>query len=197
MQYKKISTALFVAGGLLLGSTSATALDRGTMLANTCAGCHGTYGASVGPATPTIAGMTKDTIIEAMKGYASGDRPSTIMGRIAKGYTEKDYEAMAEYFTKQKFVPAEQEVDAAQAKVGGELHEEYCEKCHEDNGRKDDEGTSILAGQWMPYLRFSLNEFADEERYAPKKMMRKLEDMIEEHGRESLEQVVHFYGNQK
>ena len=29
------------------------------MLANTCAGCHGTDGSSVGPASPTIAGISQ------------------------------------------------------------------------------------------------------------------------------------------
>jgi sulfide dehydrogenase cytochrome subunit len=40
-----------------------------TMLANTCAGCHGPDGASGGPATPTIAGLSTEYFVEVMNGY--------------------------------------------------------------------------------------------------------------------------------
>jgi len=43
--------------------------------ANTCAGCHGTGGASVGPASPTIAGKSAVYINDVMAAYKSGDRP--------------------------------------------------------------------------------------------------------------------------
>ena len=66
----------------LVLSASATALvPNAAMLANACAGCHGTYGASAGPSMPSLAGQTKDAIVDAMKAFRSGDRPSTIMGR--------------------------------------------------------------------------------------------------------------------
>lgn len=196
MHYKAISSALFVAGGLLFGS-AAWAVDQGTMLGNTCAGCHGTKGSSVGPATPTIAGMSKDTMVEAMKAYASGERKSTIMGRIAKGYTEEQVVAMADYFSQQPFERFAQEADADKAKAGGKLHKEYCEKCHEDGGMKDEDGSSILAGQWMPYLHFAFEDFKSGTREAPKKMQKKVEDMMKEHGDGALEQLIHFYGSQK
>ncbi|MFY9974750.1 MAG: c-type cytochrome, partial [Chromatiaceae bacterium] len=38
------------------------------MLAETCAGCHGTDGTSVGPASPTIAGMNGEYFTELMQG---------------------------------------------------------------------------------------------------------------------------------
>lgn len=196
MQYKILGSALLVSSGLLFGS-AAWAVDQATMLGNTCAGCHGTNGSSVGPATPNIAGMSKDTLIEAMKAYASGERKSTIMGRIAKGYSEAEFNAMADFFSKQTLNVSAQETDAAKAKAGAKLHEEYCEKCHEDGGKKDEDGSSILAGQWMPYLHFSFEDFASGDREAPKKMKKKVEDMLGEHGKESVEQVIHFYASQK
>ena len=61
-----------------------------SMLANNCQGCHGTDGASVGPASPTIAGLSKDYFVEVMEGFASGDVKATIMDRIAKGYNKKE-----------------------------------------------------------------------------------------------------------
>ncbi|MES9885394.1 MAG: c-type cytochrome, partial [Candidatus Sedimenticola sp. 6PFRAG1] len=73
------------------------------MLANTCAGCHGTLGDSMGPATPTIAGLEADYIVEVMEDYKSGERHSTIMTRIAKGYSDKEIEQMAAFFSAQPY----------------------------------------------------------------------------------------------
>ncbi len=195
MPHKTIGTALLLAGGLVLSSTSAFAADP-TMLGNTCAGCHGTNGSSVGPATPSIAGLTEDTIVEAMKAYKSGERPSTIMGRIAKGYTDEEFKAMGQFFSKQKMVIYPQSTDAAKAKKGAKLHDKYCEKCHEDGGTVDDEGTSILAGQWMPYLTFSMEDFNAGTREMPKKMKRKLEKMLDKEGQAGLDSLINFYGSQ-
>lgn len=76
------------------------------MLANTCFGCHGPDGASGGPATPTIAGLSNEYFVEVMNGYASGDVPSTIMGRIAQGYNEEEIQLMADVFSELSFVNA-------------------------------------------------------------------------------------------
>ena len=44
-----------------------------SMLSNTCAGCHGTNGNSVGPASPTIAGMDPVVFVETMEGFKSDE----------------------------------------------------------------------------------------------------------------------------
>ena len=72
------------------------------MLANTCAGCHGPNGTSLGPTTPSIAGISKEYFIQTMNDFKSGDRPSTIMMRISKGYSDEDIALMADYFSKIK-----------------------------------------------------------------------------------------------
>ncbi|RMD69112.1 MAG: cytochrome C [Gammaproteobacteria bacterium] len=68
------------------------------MLGDTCAGCHGTDGVSPGP-IPGIRGFPKDYLVTTMKAFRDGKRPATIMDRIAKGYTDEEIEAMAEYFS--------------------------------------------------------------------------------------------------
>lgn len=199
MQRKTLGTALTLAGSLVLSATAwAGDADRGAMLGNTCAGCHGTLGASTGPATPNIAGFQKDTLVDIMKAYKSDERPSTIMGRIAKGYSDAEIEAMSAYFAAQKPVFHPQEgVDAARAEAGKGLHDKYCEKCHEESGRIDDAGSTILAGQMLPYLTFSIEDFNSGAREMPKKMKKKMEDMLEKEGPESLHNIVHFYASQK
>ncbi|WP_373506551.1 cytochrome c [Thiocapsa sp.] len=56
-----------------------------SMLANPCAGCQGTLGASAGEVMPTIGGMDKGYLVAVLSDYKLGKRPSTIMGRIMPG----------------------------------------------------------------------------------------------------------------
>ncbi|MEK7990385.1 MAG: c-type cytochrome [Thiotrichaceae bacterium] len=171
---------------------------RGVMLGNTCAGCHGTNGASVGPATPIIGGLSAETIKEAMNGYKSGDRPGTVMGRIAKGYTEAEIDAMAGFFCEQKFVPAKQEADATKADAGKKLHDKYkCEKCHENGGTEDEDGSSIIAGQWKTYLQYELADFQEGHRYMPKKMKKAMKKLLKKDGEANLEQIIEYYVSQQ
>jgi sulfide dehydrogenase cytochrome subunit len=196
MKYTQLSgIALLLAGGIMAGSP-AWAVDRGTMLANTCVGCHGPNGNSVGPASPNIAGLSAETMYEMMKSFQDA-RPSTIMGRIAKGYTDEELKQMSEYFAKQKPVAREQQVDADKAAKGAKLHEEYCEKCHEEKGVKDSDGSGILAGQWMPYMQWQLADFTGGSREMSKKMAKRMEAMVKEHGEGSLEEIANFYASHK
>ena len=169
----------------------------GALLAAQCNGCHGPNGASSGPATPTIAGQSKDLLMEMMEGFASGEIPSTIMGRIAKGYSKEDVAALAEYYSKLKFVPAKQEFDAAAAKEGAKLHEKYCEKCHEEGGKKADEDIAIIAGQWKPYLQFTMADFLGGKREMTKKMKKRVEKLIKSKGEKGLHAVLEFYASQQ
>ncbi len=78
--------------------------DKGVRdLAANCASCHGTRGRTAeGSAVPGLAGRPKDDIVRAMAEFRSGARPATLMHQIAKGYTEAETAAMADYFSKQK-----------------------------------------------------------------------------------------------
>ena len=194
MKYKKTKLALLVASGFMLrGVASAGDMASASMLSNTCAGCHGTNGSSVGPATPNIAGMNDELFVEMMEGYAKNENPSTIMGRIARGYTDEEIKAMAGFFSTQKIVRHSQEVDAKRVKKGKKLHKKYCEKCHEDQGYDNEVG--VLAGQWMPYLQFSMADYQNGKREMTKKMKKKVKKMVKAKGEGSIEDVIHFYGS--
>ena len=90
-------SALFASS--ILANAHAGVIDRATMLSNTCAGCHGSNGISHGE-TPSIAGLSKEFISISMHDFASGKRHSTVMQRIAKGYSDADIKAISEYFSK-------------------------------------------------------------------------------------------------
>jgi sulfide dehydrogenase cytochrome subunit len=178
----------------ILPAISQAGNPSGQALAFTCAGCHGTDGSSVGPSSPSIAGMDPDVFIDVMKGYREDKRNSTIMNRIAKGYTDEQLKGMAWYFAKQKLRLMPQEYDPQLAARGEKLHNSYCEKCHENGGAAGDSGT--LAGQWMPYLKYSMVDYLDGLRPYPRKMQRKVDAVIKEEGADAVSALINYYGSQ-
>lgn len=197
MRQSKILQGALIAGGLALSGAVFAATPSGEMLANTCAGCHGTHGNSQGPATPTITGISEDYFIDAMQAYQNDEGNPTVMNRIAKGYTEEEIQAMADFFSSQKFVAHKQEFNVNTAKRGYILHNKSCEKCHEDGGRSKEDDAGILAGQWSPYVRWSLQDFISGKREAPKKMKKKLDEVVEQAGQEeAIERLVNYYASQ-
>lgn len=196
MSGKTMIKGMLTAGGLAVSAATFAATPSATMLAYPCAGCHGTNGVSRGPATPTIAGISKDYFIDTMKAFRDGDRPSTVMDRIAKGYTDDEIEQMAGFFSQEKFVAFKQPYDVTTAKRGYILHDKYCEKCHEDGGRSKEDDAGILAGQWTAYLRYSLEDFLSGDRMAPKKMRKRVKYVEKKAGDKGFEQLLNYWASQ-
>jgi len=101
MRYS-ISIALSLT--LLITSSAAYAagvISQGTMLSNSCSACHGTDGKSPG-AIPSINGKSAQFITQALSEFRSGARTSTVMGRHAKGYSDKEIKLIADYFANVK-----------------------------------------------------------------------------------------------
>jgi sulfide dehydrogenase cytochrome subunit len=198
MKLRTVLSASLIAGGIVLGGGASAATPSASMLANTCFGCHGPNGVSNGPATPTLAGASAEYFEETMEAYQSGDRRSTIMGRIAKGYTKEEIKLMAKYFAGQKFVPAKgQKYDAKLAKKGAKLHDKYCEKCHADGGSSPEDDSGILAGQWKPYLKYTLDDILAGKSHMPKKMMKKLKKLHKKKGDAGIEALLNYYASKK
>lgn len=194
MAHKTFTYALLAGALAFAASGGATAAGASaSMLSDTCSGCHGTDGTSVGPASPSIAGISNDYFVEIMQGFASGDIPSTIMGRIAKGYTEDEIKAMAKHYSGLKFAAAEQKHDAALAKKGAKLHDKYCEKCHAEGGTSAEDDSGILSGQWRPYVEWSLADYTSGKREATKKMKKKLDKLVEKEGDAGIDALLNFY----
>jgi len=70
-------------------------------LASNCANCHGTAGRNVG-SLPSLAGIPAAGFTQAMRDFREGKRKATIMHQLAKGYTDEQITAMANYFAMQK-----------------------------------------------------------------------------------------------
>ncbi|BAO45012.1 c-type cytochrome [Thiolapillus brandeum] len=180
------------------GQSQAGEISRGALLAYTCAGCHGANGNSNGPATPSLAGASRDYFVEVMHQYQADERASTIMGRIARGYGDAEIQAMAEFFSRQGFEPAKsQPFDPDHVEKGARLHHQYCEKCHGKGGASAEDDAGILAGQWTPYLRYTLDDIRTGKSPSSKKMKRKLEEMHRKSGDAGIEQLLDFYASRK
>lgn len=86
--------ALGLALALALPTAAAA---QAPLAAQGCLGCHGGGGAG----SASIAGLSGRPAAElaaAMRAFAANERPGTIMGRIARGYTEAEIAALAAHF---------------------------------------------------------------------------------------------------
>jgi cytochrome subunit of sulfide dehydrogenase len=68
--------------------------------ASSCSGCHATS-LKVDTPVPRILGRQPAEIVAAMQAFRSGERPSTVMGRIAKGFSEDEIRAIAVWLAAQ------------------------------------------------------------------------------------------------
>jgi sulfide dehydrogenase cytochrome subunit len=217
MQITTRLTALLLAGALQVNYVIADQNPASSMLADTCVACHGKDGNSAGPAIPSLAGMSPNYLMGAMLAFKYDDdeekldsiiesdedfedveafpRYSTIMGRLAKGYTEAEIKLLANYFSSETPVRPTQTFDSAKADQGKKLHDKYCEKCHEDEGRFADDDTGVLAGQWKPFFLYTMHDFKKGDRAIPKKMRTKLDEMAETNGPEAIQELADYYSS--
>ena len=71
-------------------------------LAANCAACHGINGNSAGGAIPGLAGINKEYFVNQLKAFKEGKREATVMHQIAKGYSDVEIAAIADFFAAQK-----------------------------------------------------------------------------------------------
>jgi sulfide dehydrogenase cytochrome subunit len=187
--------AALLAGWALGGAASASPSVPPTpeMISFACAGCHGTNGASAGLTMPTLASHSKASIVDAMKKFKSGERPSTVMGRLAKGYSDADFAAMGDFFSRQKFHPTRQVVDAAKVKRGADIEEANCSRCHLDQGKEGKDDTPVMASQWLQYLQMQAALYDSGAR----KMSKDMADKWNRLSKEDREALLHFYASVK
>jgi cytochrome c553 len=69
--------------------------------ASSCSGCHAAK-AGVDTAVPRLAGRKAADIVADMQAFRTGQKASTVMGRIAKGLTDAQVEAIATWYAQQK-----------------------------------------------------------------------------------------------
>jgi cytochrome c553 len=71
-------------------------------LAAACSMCHGTNGKPVANSpVAALAGKPAGEIVQSMAQFKAGSKPATIMHQVARGYSDAEVAALAEYFSKQ------------------------------------------------------------------------------------------------
>jgi sulfide dehydrogenase cytochrome subunit len=175
-------------------------------IAEECANCHGKDGVSTESDVPIIAGVSAAYLETSLNGYAkkewacvdtkfkSGPKKgnSTNMCEVAKGLGG-DTAQVAKYFASKKFVRATQTFDAELAKKGKAIHDQGCEKCHSSGGSDPKDDAGVLAGQWMPYLKATLEDYMAGKRPMDKKMKPRIEKL----DKAGVEALVNYYASVK
>jgi sulfide dehydrogenase cytochrome subunit len=169
-----IPTLLVAVAGGAVASTVAPSVVSG------CNGCHGDGGVSASKDIPSIAGMSDFYLEGQMLAYQKGQRqcPNTPgdMCDLSKALTGAQIKEIGTYYAAQTWVPAPQNgLNPVQRAKGRRLHSTTCENCHTKGGLVASDDSSILAGQWLPYLMLTLQNYQAGKRLMPDKMKAKID----------------------
>ena len=69
--------------------------------ASSCSGCHATS-KSVDTPVPRLVGRSPAEIEAAMLAFRTGQKPASVMNRIAKGFSDEEIETIAAWYGGQK-----------------------------------------------------------------------------------------------
>lgn len=161
-------------GVLLLAlSPAGPALAQAVPLAERlqlCGGCHNPDGNSTIAENPNLSGLDADYMVRQLQDFKSGNRKSPVMAGIVPLLDEKEFQPLAEHFSKQK-PKAGGKVDAKLAAQGKEIYDEgivgsavpACSGCHNEDGSGTEKYPRI-AGQHSAYVVQQLLSFKSGER---------------------------------
>jgi sulfide dehydrogenase cytochrome subunit len=76
-----------------------------SVMAHSCAACHGTNGQLGDEYFMPLAGMPVQQFVATMTDFREGKRAATLMGHVARGFTDADLKAMGEFFAAVKPLP--------------------------------------------------------------------------------------------
>ena len=158
----------FVAATIVLFSLTSPALaiddELGQIagISRTCAGCHGTDGASPGAMIPIIGGQLEGYLAVTMEEFATDLRPGSAMLKFARGYSAEQRRGISAYFASRPWVNSPW---AATSSVQNPDLVRACTGCH-GSGGEGRSSTPRLAGQAPEYLNHALLEYQRGERSA-------------------------------
>jgi cytochrome c553 len=132
--------------------------------AQTCIACHGPYGQSTNPTTPSLAGQTSRYIYEQLRDFSAGRRQSVTMTPIAKTLSSDDMQVLGDYFGAQRPMSSSDAIDPAKVAQGQSTATgALCTMCHLD-GLAGQNEIPRVAGQQYAYLVKALESFRDGKR---------------------------------
>jgi sulfide dehydrogenase cytochrome subunit len=98
------SSHALLAGVLAYGiasTISAAAAGDPPPGATSCSGCH-PVNQNVDTPVPRLIGQDPAKMVAALQGFRSGQRPATVMDRIAKGFSDDEIKSIAAWFGAQR-----------------------------------------------------------------------------------------------
>ena len=107
------------------------------------------------------------------------DGSETDMAQIVEAMSEEAIEAVAIYYSEQKWTPHEQSFDANLAQRAARIHSVKCGKCHPRGGSVPEADHAILAGQWRDYLEGEFRDFDSGARRMADKMKKRYDTLSE------------------
>ena len=69
--------------------------------ASSCSGCHAAK-AGIDTPVPPLNGRNAADIVAQMQAFRSGQKPATVMDRLAKGYSEAEIQVIAAWYAEQR-----------------------------------------------------------------------------------------------
>ena len=168
------------------GLGTAIADEQGERLSRSCAGCHGTDGASPGTMIPVIGGQMEKYLQKALVEFSTDKRPGDVMRNLSKGYSVDEQKLIADSFAGKPWVNTSH---ATESKADASLVSK-CKGCHGSQG----EGRGSfprVAGQHPDYLYLALVEYKQGARSSRlMKSVKKLDDA-------TLKQMAEYYSTLK
>jgi sulfide dehydrogenase cytochrome subunit len=98
MMVRLILAALLFASAMPLVDAASPTPPPG---ASSCSGCHA-VSKSVDTPVPRLVGLSPAEIEAAMLAFRTGQRPASVMDRIAKGFSDDEIRAIAAWYGAQK-----------------------------------------------------------------------------------------------
>ncbi len=175
-----VAVASVVAGLLGLFTEEAVA-DSVNDLAQVCSGCHGEKGVPMDKSIPVIWGQRREYLLKQLWDFKIGHRKNEIMAGIVESLSKTDMEALASYFSEQKWPkldqhPAPPDVAREAQQVISTLN---CRGCHQDDFQGDYVRPS-LRGQQQDYLLKTMTDFHTGERNNFPAMMALMKSLAED-----------------
>ena len=79
-------------------ASDAQAVTAGQAVASKCTACHGADGHASNGAWPSLTGLSKDYLLNAIKAYKGGARSNGMMAGVVKDLSNSDSESVAAYY---------------------------------------------------------------------------------------------------
>lgn len=171
LAWRGLATVCSVGASLLLSTGAwaqgAVPLNERLLL---CGGCHNPDGNSTIAENPKLAGMHPSYLKRQLADFKAGRRKSATMGAIVGMVDEKEFSALATYFSEQKPKPVAA-VDAKTVAAGKEIFDDgitasavpACSGCHNEDGSGTDKYPRVT-GQHAAYVVQQLTNLKSGER---------------------------------